>query len=74
MTTLGNAVYYFCTDFMIHSANLLGWSYVDINSVLLLLVFPATPCLLGLVALWQQRQLRRLRDSRRSFEPLDERR
>ena len=63
-TAVINSLYYFCTDFMIHSANLLGWTYVDTNSVLLLIVFPLTPCLLGATALWQRRMLRRLREER----------
>ena len=63
-TAVINSLYYFCTDFMIHSANLLGWTYVDTNSVLLLIVFPLTSCLLGATALWQRRVLRRLREER----------
>ena len=53
-----DSAYFFCTDFMINSANLLGWTYVDTNSVLLLIVFPLTPIFLAGVAIWQGRRLR----------------
>jgi len=71
LTTVGNAIYFFCTDFMIGSANLLGWTYVDTNSILLLVVFPLTPPVLAIVALWQWRALRRLQDASRPVDRQD---
>ena len=53
-----NSIYFFCTDFMISSANLLGWTYVDTNSLLLLIIFPLAPVCLGAMAIWQGRLLR----------------
>lgn len=33
-------LYWYCTDFCINAANLLGISYVEFNMVLFLLIFP----------------------------------
>ncbi len=61
LSQAANGLYMLCVDFMIHSANALGWTYVDTNTVLLLVVFPLTPAVLLAVGLWQRRRLRRCR-------------
>lgn len=43
---IGTAIYWYCTDFCINAANLLGISYVEFNFILFLLVFPAVLLLL----------------------------
>ena len=41
MKELFNAIYWYCTDFCINMANLLGISYVEFNFLLFLVALPA---------------------------------
>ncbi|MGK0366341.1 MAG: hypothetical protein ACI85O_003414 [Saprospiraceae bacterium] len=36
----GGELYWYCTDFCINAANLLGISYVEFNFILFLIIFP----------------------------------
>jgi len=42
----GGELYWYCTDFCINAANLLGISYVEFNFILFLIVFPLVTILL----------------------------
>ena len=42
-------IYWFCTDFCIHTANMLGITYVEFNFWLFIVVFPATFLILTLL-------------------------
>lgn len=35
-----NTVYVYCTDFIINLANLLGWSYYEVNALIFCLLYP----------------------------------
>lgn len=41
MSEIITFIYWYCTDFCVNLANLLGVSYVEVNMVLFLLLFPA---------------------------------
>jgi len=42
----GGELYWYCTDFCINAANLLGISYVEFNFILFLIIFPLVTLLL----------------------------
>lgn len=44
--SLAHSVYVFCTNFMINIANILGISYIDANSLIFFVLWPATIILL----------------------------
>lgn len=46
MENISTEIYWYCTDFCINAANLLGISYVGFNFILFLIVFPAVLLLL----------------------------
>ncbi|MCB0554164.1 MAG: hypothetical protein KDD02_11475 [Phaeodactylibacter sp.] len=55
-----NWLYWYCTDFCIHAANLLGITYEEFNFILFLLIFPGvTIILLGINASKLLRRLKR---------------
>jgi uncharacterized membrane protein len=41
MNSLLEHIYWYCTDFCINAANLIGISYVEFNFLLFLIIFPA---------------------------------
>ncbi|WNJ18319.1 hypothetical protein [Pontibacter sp. G13] len=46
-------IYWYCTDFCINMANLLGVSYVEFNMALFLLAFPGLLVILLLLNIWR---------------------
>jgi hypothetical protein len=58
---LGQMAYWYCVDFMVNLANLIGTSYPEANTWVLLLFIPGLLCLLLLVRLLQRHRLRHLR-------------
>jgi hypothetical protein len=57
---LGTGVYAACVDFMLSLAALLQITYRDANALVLLVGFPLTTSILGLVAIVQRAQIARL--------------
>ena len=41
MEKLTNNLYWYCTDFCINAANLLGITYVEFNFLLFIVIFPS---------------------------------
>lgn len=56
LTTSVTSVYVYCTDFIIHSANLLGWSYYEVNFLLFCVLYPVL--VIGLIVIFIVQQLR----------------
>lgn len=53
MNDLISNLYWYCTDFCINAANLLGISYVEFNFILFLVVFPLVLFVLLLMNIWR---------------------
>ena len=49
MEVLIQNIYWYCTDFCIHAANVLGITYVEFNFWLFIVVFPSTFLILALL-------------------------
>ena len=63
MDQLIDRLYWYCTDFCIHMANLLGISYVEFNFWLFILFFPLVTLLLLILNIKKyffKRQVRRI--------------
>ena len=52
--------YVYCTDFMINLANLLDWSYYEINAVIFCFLYPLLLVGLTFIYFRQKRRLRKL--------------
>jgi len=56
-----DAIYTYCTDFVINLANLLGLSYYEVNLLLFCIIYPLILLSLILVYFVQKRRLKRLK-------------
>jgi len=61
INTLINAIYWFCVDFIINIGNLLGLSYIEINTILFLILFPMYTLILLVMIINQHLHINRLR-------------
>lgn len=55
-----DAIYVYCTDFIIHLANITGLSYYEVNALLFCLVYPLLLLALMTIYIVQKIRLRKL--------------
>lgn len=46
-------IYWYCTDFCVNAANLLGISYIEFNTLIFIILMPLVIAMLGIVNLYR---------------------